>query len=94
MCLLQKAEIRNGKSVKRAVKLAWESVADPPILKFFNWEGRLRRDRPVEKSGVRKLLITTAILGNESLYLHLENQHNYDCFVNRWLTTCIPRSYH
>ena len=50
--------------MKRAVKLAWELVADPPILQFFNWEGRLRTDRPIKKTGIRKLQITTAILGN------------------------------
>jgi hypothetical protein len=53
-----------GKFGKAAVKLAWELVAEPPVLQYLNWEGRDRRDRPKKKTGIRNFMITKAILGN------------------------------
>ena len=50
---------------KKAVKWAWELVAEAPVLQFLNWEGRVRRDRPKPKMGIRNSMITKAKLGNE-----------------------------
>ena len=53
-----------GKLGRKAVKWAWELVAEPPVFQFLNWEGRVRRDRPKPKTGIRNFMITKAILGN------------------------------
>ena len=46
------------------MKLAWEAVATPHVLKELNWEGRLRKDRKEKKTGVKDWAITQQILGN------------------------------